>query len=78
MKFDERVLTFVVSSWGFDWEAAAFDEATPPVCYDHGALVPIVAVLVPRPGGDGLSVYATSGPQRIRSRCLRSGCCMQA
>ena len=59
--FDANALTFIVSSWGFDWEGAIFGGAK-PVCFDHGALVPIVAVLTPRPGGDGLNVYV-SGPQ---------------
>ena len=58
--FDARALTFIVSSWGFDWEAAHFGAS--PVCYDHGALTPVVAVLVPRPKGDGLNVYS-SGSQ---------------
>ena len=63
MRFDAQALTFVVSSWGFDWEGATFGApSAPPVAYDHGALVPLVAVFVPRPRGDGLSVYA-SGPQ---------------
>jgi len=58
--FDPNALTFVLSSWVFDWEGADFDAK--PVCYDHGALTPVVAVFTPRPLGDGLNVYA-SGPQ---------------
>ena len=58
--FDANALTFIVSSWGFDWEGADF--GAKPVCFDHGALVPIVAVLIPRPRDDGMNVYA-SGPQ---------------
>ena len=38
----------------------SFGEA--PVAYDHGALTPVVAVIVPRARSDGLQVYA-SGPQ---------------
>ena len=60
MVFDAKALTFIVSSWNFAWEDAAFDAA--PLAFDHGAIVPIVAVLVPRPKADGLFVYA-SGPQ---------------
>jgi hypothetical protein len=33
-----------------------------PFCCDHGANVPIVATLLPRPGGDGVHLYA-SGTQ---------------
>jgi len=59
-KFDSHGLTFVVSSWSFDWESADFNGI--PVCFDHGAIVPIVAVITPRPQGDGKNVYV-SGPQ---------------
>ena len=59
-KFDENALTFVVSSWMVDWQDA--DMGATPICFDHGALVPIVAEIVLRPGGDGANVYAT-GPQ---------------
>jgi len=58
--FDARALTFVVSSWVFDWEGIDF-KAT-PVAFDHGALVPIVVVFTVRPAGDGLNVYS-SGPR---------------
>ena len=58
--FDALALTFVVSSWVFDWEGIDFKAA--PVCFDHGALVPIVVVFTARPGGDGINVYA-SGPR---------------
>ena len=58
--FDEKALTFIVSSWGFDWEGANF--RAPPICFDHGALVPIVAVMTPRAQDDGLNVWA-SGPE---------------
>ena len=57
---DANALTFIISSWGFDWEAADFGAM--PTHYDHGALVPIVAVTAPRPRGDGLTVWA-SGSQ---------------
>ena len=59
-QFDAQALTFVVSSWNFDWEGVDFN--APAVCYDHAAHVPVVAVMVPRPKGDGLNVYA-SGTQ---------------
>ena len=36
------------------------DDST-PLCYDHGAIVPVVAVIVPRAQNDGFSVYV-SGP----------------
>ena len=60
-RFDANALTFVVSSWIFDWEGVDMGNGA-PIAFDHGALVPIVAELVPRPGGDGVSVYG-SGPQ---------------
>ena len=53
--FDAQALTFIVSSWRFPWERVNF--GTPPRCFDHGAHVPIVAVLAPRRFGDGLTVY---------------------
>ena len=59
--YDENALTFIFSSWRFDWEGAAFEG--PPLCFDHGALVAIACVFVPRPNGDGLNVYA-SGPEQ--------------
>ena len=59
--FDKLALTFILSSWVFDWEAVDFGGARPAI-FDHGALVPIVANFVPRPGGDGLNVYST-GPE---------------
>merc|ERR1719324_2385377 len=58
--FDPRALTFISSSWNFDWEGVDFNAA--PVCFDHGALTPVAVVFVPRPQGDGVNVY-TSGPQ---------------
>ena len=58
--FDAHALTFVLSSWGFDWEAADFGAV--PFCCDQGAHMPIVATLLPRPGGDGVHLYA-SGTQ---------------
>ncbi len=53
--FDAQALTFIVSSWRFPWEEVNFGSA--PRCFDHGAHVPIVAVLAPRRFGDGLTVY---------------------
>lgn len=58
--FDPYALTLVVSSWCFDWEAVDFGAA--PVCFDHGALTPIVVNFVPRPRGDGLNVYMSGPP----------------
>jgi len=58
--FDALGLTFILSSWRFDWEAANFNAV--PVCFDHAAHVPIVSVITPRPHDDGLNVYV-SGPQ---------------
>ena len=55
--FDDKALTFVMSSWLFDWEGADFDAR--PICFDHGALTPIAVVFTPRPGGDGVNVYAS-------------------
>jgi hypothetical protein len=66
--FDAQALTCIVSSWRFDWEAANF-HAT-PVGLDHGAHVPIVSVITPRPGGDGLNVYA-SGTQESLEQFAR-------
>ena len=40
----------------------AADFGARPFCCDHGAHVPIVATLLPRPGGDGVHLYA-SGTQ---------------
>ena len=56
---DQQALTFIISSWNFDWEGVNFNAT--PICYDMGAIVPIVAVIVPRKGGDGFQVYV-SGP----------------
>ena len=64
--FDEWALTFIVSSWMFDWEAADFSAR--PLAYDHGALVPIVCNFTPRPNGDGVLVYAT-GTHAAATRC---------
>lgn len=65
---DTHGLTFVISSWGFDWEGANFNAA--PRCFDHGAILPIVAVILPRPNGDGVNVYA-SGPQESMDQFAR-------
>ena len=67
--FDERALTFIVSSWRCDWEAADFGAR--PVGFDHGAHVPIVCVFVNRPAGDGVDVY-TSGPPESTEIFARS------
>ena len=59
--FDPLALTFVFSSWCFDWESANFNAL--PIRFDHGALVPIVCTFSTRPSRDGVDVYA-SGPLR--------------
>lgn len=58
----------MVSSWGFDFGGVRFvdagsgaagagrGDATAAVAWDHGALVPIVAVLMPRQKGDGVNI----------------------
>eukprot|EP00927_Polykrikos_kofoidii_P053882 TRINITY_DN48406_c0_g1_i1.p1 TRINITY_DN48406_c0_g1~~TRINITY_DN48406_c0_g1_i1.p1 ORF type:complete len:546 (+),score=104.06 TRINITY_DN48406_c0_g1_i1:148-1638(+) len=53
--YDKQGLTFIVSSWMFDWEGVDFGAV--PVCFDHGAHVPIVSVFTPRAQGDGIHVY---------------------
>lgn len=65
--FDEKALTFIVSSWGFDWEGANF--RAPPICFDHGALAPIVAVMAPRAQDDGLNVWASGPEESLRTFC---------
>ena len=66
--FDAQALTFIVSSWDFSWEGACFGAGAgsppaAPIAFDHGAIVPIVAVFTRRPkASDGLNVYA-SGPR---------------
>ena len=63
-------MTFVISSWVFNWEGVNFvgDESGVPRYYDHGALVPFVAVMVPRGQKDGMNVYVT-GPD---GKCLET------
>lgn len=62
-QFDQWGLTFIVSSWLFGWEAAAFEwegKNGGPMDFDHGAHVPIVSVCTPRRGwkaGGGVNVY---------------------
>jgi hypothetical protein len=53
--FDKNAMTFVISSWVFNWEGVNFvgDESGVPTYFDHGALTPIVAVIVPRGQKDG-------------------------
>ncbi|CAD7973189.1 unnamed protein product [Amoebophrya sp. A25] len=65
--WDDRGMTFIISSWNFDWEGARFGDAFSgdagtPILFDHGANVPVVSVFVPRPKGDGFNVYCT-GPR---------------
>ncbi len=62
LRFDKHALTFIVSSWRFDWEGADFDAK--PAAFEHGAHVPVVAVFTPRPKGDGINLW-TSGPQMV-------------
>jgi len=58
--FDAKALTFIISSWMFDWEGVDF--GAKPACFDHGAYTPVVCNFIPRAAGDGCNVY-TSGPQ---------------
>eukprot|EP00854_Cymbomonas_tetramitiformis_P018593 gene18593-22200_t len=60
LAFDPDALTFIISSWRFDWEGADFNAK--PLCFHHGAHTPVVAVILPRALGDGLNLYA-SGPR---------------
>merc|ERR1712032_388687 len=62
--YDERGLTFILSSWFFDWEGVDFGAV--PVCFDHGAHVPIVSVFTPRAQGDGINVYHTGTPEAMQ------------
>ena len=57
-RFDEKALTFVISSWSAPWDAVDFG-AGPPVAFDHGAIAPVVCVFVRRPRGDGVNVYVS-------------------
>jgi hypothetical protein len=64
MQFDPLALTFIASSWDFAWELVDFGGG-PPLCFDHGALAPIVANFTPRRGGSksgGVDVW-WSGPR---------------
>ena len=67
--WDKNAMTFIVSSWNFAWEQVNFtgDDSGTPFCYDHGCLVPVTAVLVPRAKQDGMNVYV-SGPDDL---CLK-------
>ena len=66
--FDANALTFIVSSWLCDWEGASFDGS--PLCFDHGALTPVVVNFVLRAHGDGINVYA-SGPNAALGHFIR-------
>ena len=57
--FDDNALTFVISSWAFDWESCDLGNGNNCIAYDHGALVPIVVVFVPKKGGNGMGVYVS-------------------
>ena len=58
---DQQALTFIISSWNFNWEDVNFNAA--PIAYDMGVIIipTSVAVIVPRKDGDGFQVYV-SGP----------------
>jgi hypothetical protein len=57
-RFDEKSLTFIISSWSAPWDAVDFG-AGPPLAFDHGAIAPVVCVSVRRPRGDGVNVYVS-------------------
>ena len=57
-RFDEKCLTFIVSSWSAPWDAVDFG-AGPPLAFDHGAIAPVVCVFVRRPQNDGVNVYVS-------------------
>ena len=57
-RFDEKSLTFIISSWSAPWDAVDFGSG-PPVAFDHGAIAPVVCVFVRRPRGDGVNVYVS-------------------
>ena len=44
-------------------EVCGADFGGAPIRFEHGAFVPIVAVLVPRPNADGVDVYASGPPE---------------
>ena len=69
LRFDRNALTFIISSWMFDWEEADF--RAKPICFEHGALVPVVSVFTPRPNGDGINVWL-SGPQEALEYFVRA------
>ena len=57
-RFDDRALTFIMSSWSAPWDAVDFGSG-PPVAFDHGAIAPVVCVFVRRPQNDGVNVYVS-------------------
>ena len=57
-RFDERALTFIMSSWSAPWDECDFGSG-PPVAFDHGAIAPVVCVFVRRPRADGVNVYVS-------------------
>ena len=61
--FDPLALTFIISSWNFDWEGVDF--GTRPLCFDHGALTPVTGVFTPSPQGDGLDVWTAASPDAL-------------
>ena len=72
-RFDSNALTFIISSWVLpsrDWTEVNFAGTSGsergPLAYDHGALVPIVVMVTPRPDGDGLSVYHQGTPEALK------------
>ena len=57
-RFDEKCLTFIMSSWSAPWDAVDFGVG-PPLAFDHGAIAPVVCVFVRRPQNDGVNVYVS-------------------
>jgi hypothetical protein len=57
-RFDDKALTFIISSWSAPWEEVDFGSG-PPVAFDHGAIAPVVCVFVRRPQNDGVNVYVS-------------------
>ena len=61
--FDPHALTFIISSWRFDWEGVDF--GAKPLAFEHGALTPVVTVFTPRPQDDGLNVWHSGTPEAL-------------
>ena len=65
-ELDADGLTFIVSSWRCDWEAAVFENEKPPVQFDHGANVALVSTIVNMPNSEGVSIYHCSNETGIK------------